>query len=222
MDLKSFTQNSYWPKSPREGGVLRRRVFSFFVDLFCILLTSKLLMASYLSYLNTFMYIMGDKSQYLLSSQLHKVEFSIITVVFFGYFFLSYYLGNGKTPGKVLFKLKVVPISNPIELLSFTQSLKRAICYVFCYLTGFILFAIPFFTKSRSGVPEMFSKSEVLTEDQFKVIVQSIKSKEIEQNLVETQMVFNFNQKNLENLVYLPGPEYFNNADEDEDEKQAA
>ena len=222
MDLKDFTANSDWLKSPRQGGALRRRTFSFFVDLFCILLASKLLMASYISYLNTFMYIMGDKSQHLLSSQFHKVEFSVITVVFFGYFFLSYYLGNGKTPGKILFRLKVVPADNPTGLLGFTQSMKRSMAYVFCYLTGFIFFAIPFFNKNRAGLPDMFSESKVLTEDQYNKVLQNIKDQEIEQEATGVQMELNFEKEVSDNVIYLPGPEYFNTSEETEDEEEQA
>lgn len=222
MDLKDFTQNSDWLKSPRKGGSLRRRTFSFFVDLFCILLTTRLLMASYISYLKTFMYLMGDKSQHLLTSQMHKVEFSVITVVFFGYFFLSYYMGNGKTPGKILFRLRVVPSENPTSLLTFKESMKRTFGYMFCYLTGFVLFAIPYFNKERAGIPEMFSGSKVLTEEEYAIAQREAKESQQETEEVETQMELDFNTVVAKNVIYLPGPEYFMDTEEDDEEKEAA
>ena len=222
MDLMNFTKNSDWLKSPRKGGILRRRTFSFFLDLFCILLTTRLLMASYISYLKTFMYLMGDKSQHLLTSQMHKVEFSIITVVFFGYFFLSYYMGSGKTPGKILFRLRVVPSDNPTSLLTFKQSMKRTFGYMFCYLTGFVLFSIPYFKKDRSGIPEMLSGSKVLTEDEFAMAKQEALIKEQEVQTSETQIELDFSQPVPSNIIYLPGPEYFLNDDEEDSEDKAA
>jgi uncharacterized RDD family membrane protein YckC len=213
MELKDFTPNASWLKSPREGGILRRRTFSFFVDLFCILLTTKLLMASYMSYLKTFMYLMGEKSQYLLTSQMHKVELSVISVVFFGYFFLSYYMGNGKTPGKILFRLRVVPTDNPSSLLTLSESLKRTMGYFFCYITGFVLFALPYFNKNRDGLPDLFSSSKVLTEEQYKVAV----SEEFKTKEMGTQLELDFNAKivNDQNVIYLPGPDFYNDADKD-------
>lgn len=224
MELKDFAPNSDWLKSPREGGSLRRRTFSFFVDLFCVLLTTRLLMASYISYLKTFMYLMGERSQYLLTSQMHKIEFSVITVVFFGYFFLSYYMGNGKTPGKILFRLKVVPTDNPLELLSFKQSLKRSAGYIFCYLTGFVLFTLPYFNKDNAGIPDMFSSTNVLTEDEYALLVQA-NALEIERKEnFGHQIEMDFNQAIQDNIIYLPGPEYFldNSSTEIEDEEKVA
>ena len=230
MELKDFAPNSDWLKSPREGSILRRRTFSFFVDLFCILLTTKLLMASYISYLKTFMYLMGEKSQFLLTSQMHKVEFSVISVVFFGYFFLSYYMGNGKTPGKILFRLRVVPTETPMQLLSVTESFKRTIGYLFCYLTGFVLFAIPYFNKNRNGLPDIFSGSKVLTEEDFKAMQQEFKKETEEVAKAGTQMELDFtatieaqeqSSSQDDNVIYLPGPEYYE-ASHDDDEDKAA
>lgn len=219
MELKDFTPNASWLKSPREGGILRRRTFSFFVDLFCILLTTRLLMASYISYLKTFMYLMGEKSQYMLTSQMHKVELSVISVVFFGYFFLSYYMGNGKTPGKILFRLRVVPTEKPTELLSLNASFKRTVGYFFCYITGFVLFAFPYFNKKREGIPDIFSSSKVLTEEQFKACVKDQKNQKEE----GMQMEFDFDATIIESekIIYLPGPEFYNDSNEDKDKKAA-
>lgn len=227
MELKDFTPNSDWFKSPREGSSLRRRTFSFFVDLFCVLLTTRLLMASYISYLKTFMYLMGDKSQYMLTSQMHKVEFSVITVVFFGYFFLSYYMGSGKTPGKILFRLRVVPEDNETELLTFTQSFKRTSGYIFCYLTGFFLFAIPYFNKKRAGLPDMFSGSKVLTEDAYQAALVAKKEEAEKDKLAGEQIEMDFSAEVVEaeaapNIIYLPGPDFYNEAIDKDDEDKAA
>jgi uncharacterized RDD family membrane protein YckC len=218
MELKDFTPNASWLKSPREGGILRRRTFSFFVDLFCILLTTRLLMASYTSFLKTFMYLMGEKSQYMLTSQMHKVELSVISVVFFGYFFLSYYMGNGKTPGKTLFRLRVVPLERPTELLSLSESFKRTIGYFFCYVTGFVLFAIPFFNKKRNGIPDLFSSSQVLTEDQYKAKI--IEQKSHEELGTQLELDFDATISEVETIIYLPGPEYYSQS-KDDDKKAA-
>lgn len=220
MDLKDFSPNSEWFKSPREGSSLRRRTFSFFVDLFCVLLTTRLLMASYISYLKTFMYLMGEKTQYVLTSQMHKVEFSVITVVFFGYFFLSYYMGSGKTPGKILFRLRVVPTNSEEDLLSFTESIKRTAGYLFCYLTGFVLFAIPYFNKNRSGIPDMFSGSKVMTEEAYQALLKEKKAEVEKEELAGTQMELDFTAEIVpaENIIYLPGPEFYNHSSKEEDE----
>lgn len=225
MDLKDLSPNSDWLKSPRKGGSLRRRTFSFFLDLFCVLLTTKLLMASYISYLRTFMFMMGEKSQALLTTQMHKVEFSVITVVFFGYFFLSYYMGAGKTPGKILFRLRVVPNRNETELLTFKESIKRTSAYLFCYLTGFVLFAIPYFNKNKEGLPDMFSDSKVMTEEAYQAMLKSAK----EENQIDTtageQLELDFTPVVVapENIIYLPGPEFYKDqVIEDDDEDKAA
>lgn len=161
---------------------------------------------------------MGEKSQFMLTSQMHKVELSVISVVFFGYFFLSYYMGNGKTPGKILFRLRVVPTENPAQLLSLTSSFKRTLGYFFCYITGFILFALPYFNKNREGLPDIFSSTHVLTEEQYKATV----AEYLESKLTGTQLELDFNAKIVkdENIIYLPGPEFY--SDSSSDDKKAA
>lgn len=161
---------------------------------------------------------MGEKSQYLLTSQMHKVELSVISVVFFGYFFLSYYMGNGKTPGKILFRLRVVPTDNPTQLLTLSESFKRTVGYFFCYITGFVLFALPYFNKNRDGLPDLFSSSQVLTEEQYKVAVrEGMKESEI-----GSQLELDFNAKIIdhEKVIYLPGPEFYK--DSNDSDKEAA
>lgn len=179
-------------------------------------------MASYISYLKTFMYLMGEKTQLLLTSQMHKVEFSVITVVFFGYFFLSYYMGNGKTPGKILFRLRVVPSERETELLSFNESIKRTAGYLFCYLTGFILFALPYFNKNRSGIPDMFSGSKVLTEDAYKAALEAKKIEEEKEELLGHQMELDFTAEVVsdKNIIYLPGPDFYQDPKEDKEDEE--
>ncbi len=164
------------------------------------------------------MYLMGEKSQFMLTSQMHKVELSVISVVFFGYFFLSYYMGNGKTPGKILFRLRVVPTDNPTELLSLATSFKRTVGYFFCYITGFVLFALPYFNKSREGLPDIFSSSQVLTEETYKIKVSEFE----ESKETGTQLELDFQAKIIddEKVIYLPGPEFYNDS-ADSDKKAA-
>ncbi len=224
MDLQDLSPNSDWLKSPRQGGSLRRRTFSFFLDLFCVLLTTKLLMASYISYLKTFMFMMGDKSHSLLTNQMYKVEFSVITVVFFGYFFLSYYMGAGKTPGKILFRLRVVPNRKETDLLTFKESLKRTSAYLFCYITGFVLFAIPYFNKNKAGLPDMFSDSKVMTEEDYQLMLKIEKEESKKEQISSEQLELDFTLQvvSQENIIYLPGPEFYKDQDKKDDEDKAA
>lgn len=159
---------------------------------------------------------MGEKSQYMLTSQMHKVELSVISVVFFGYFFLSYYMGNGKTPGKILFRLRVVPTDNPTNLLTITESFKRTVGYFFCYITGFVLFALPYFNKNRDGIPDLFSSSHVLTEEKYKEVLSEFQ----EQAEETTQLELDFNAKIIpeENIIYLPGPEFYKQSNNEDKE----
>ena len=152
----------------------------------------------------------------MLTSQMHKVELSVISVVFFGYFFLSFYMGNGKTPGKILFKLRVVPTNGPTELLTLNESFKRTLGYFFCYVTGFILFALPYFNKNRDGLPDLFSSSHVLTEEQYKLLL----SQKTEQDETESQLELDFNSSIIDEdkVIYLPGPDFYDSSKDDDKE----
>ena len=131
-------------------------------------------------------------------------------------------MGNGKTPGKILFRLRVVPADNPMNLLSFTESIKRTFGYMFCYLTGFVLFAIPYFNKNRSGIPDMFSNSKVLTEQEYLAYREVAKQEQSELEVSGVQMELDFKKVVNENIIYLPGPEYFSPSDEEDDDEKVA
>lgn len=144
--------------------LINKRTFAFTLDLFLIILINKAIMLTYMSTLNIVFYHLPVAVQKNLIEYLPHISFHILLLVFGGYFFFSYFLGEGKTPGKLLFNLKVQSLSSNDKELSFKECFLRTAGYFVCYLTGLILFAIPYFNKKGTGLPDFLSSTQVIDE----------------------------------------------------------
>ncbi|MCR9203816.1 MAG: RDD family protein, partial [Halobacteriovoraceae bacterium] len=87
--------------------------------------------------------------------------------------------GHGQTLGKTLFKLRVLSFEDESGELSFMEAFMRTLGYTTCYVTAmvnpllpFLLFSIPVFKKNKSGIPDIFSQTEVVTEVEYQNLLQ--------------------------------------------------
>ncbi len=155
---------------PKDPNLLKKRVYSFTADLVVIALINKGLMYTYISFLKTYFYQLPLKTQFLLESKVYSIHSVSLLLVFWGYFIISYYWGEGKTPGKLLFGLKVYSPSfkNTAEYhLTLKESFSRTMGYFLCYLTFGLLFGIAFFTKNKKGIPDWLSHTSIVSDEQM-------------------------------------------------------
>ena len=139
--------------------VLKKRLYAFTMDLFLVTMINKVIINSYVLYLQTVFYHFSEVEQARLIASLEQVFISIFALLFFSYFALSHYLGNGQTPGKILFALRVVRFDNELPL-NFIQSTARTILQAASCLLFFVPLIICFMTPRGRGLHEWLSFSK--------------------------------------------------------------
>lgn len=142
---------------------LTKRTYAFVMDLLTIVLISQSLVYNYISYLKNF-FINIDMN---IHSRLLGLDSLIFIGVFWTYFFLSMYLGEGATPGKFAMGLRVHSPHKKDTHLTLRESLIRTSAYFICYFSGMLLLAIPYITRSKKGIPDWISKTHVITVSEF-------------------------------------------------------
>lgn len=140
--------------------LLSKRIYAFTIDLAVIVFLQKSLINLYTFSFKQMTFFKGTD----LSSQMeHPLETLLTTILVISYFTLSYYLFNGQSIGKTLFKMRVLS-KDHVEMTLF-ESFARANGYFICLFPLSILFIIPFLTKSSRGIPDWLSRTEVVTEE---------------------------------------------------------
>lgn len=170
------------------------RIYAFFTDLFFIGLLQKILVFSYVNFVNeVFHQVPGSVKRNLLGS-LSEMRIQTLVFTFFSYFLVSLYLGHGQTLGKTLFKLRVLSFEDEPSDLSFMEAFMRTLGYTTCYVTAmvnpllpFILFSIPVFKKNGTGIPDIFSQTEVVTENEYKILLQKLEEEAQSQKETEDE-----------------------------------
>ena len=132
--------------------ILNRRVKAFIIDLLVISSVRSIFIFIYLNKIRSFLFLDILKDIHLLTSFLTIIIFS-------GYFICSYYLSNGKTLGKLIFKLRVKSQQN--SELKVSECFIRSFGYLFCLLNFFFLFLIPFITRNQKGIPDYISNTYI-------------------------------------------------------------
>lgn len=146
---------------------LRKRTYAFVIDLYAIVFANKALTFIWLSFVNNFVSnISASAKVSSLSFQANTTHLSL-AMMFFSYFFFSYYLGNGQTLGKLIFNLKVVSSSDVTKQLSALDCFGRAIGYVFINLLYFLPLAINFLRQDHKGIHDFISHTHVISTDEF-------------------------------------------------------
>ena len=144
--------------------IIRHRINAFLLDLFAIIIINKILVSAYMNFLKTIFMHFTENLQNSIMQWLPLVNLSTFTLVFFGYFFLSYYWGNGESPGKMVFHIKVV--SNLKRIPSFRQSAMRSLGYLTCFFSGVIFFLLPLLRADHLGLPDWLSGTHVVMADE--------------------------------------------------------
>lgn len=176
---------------------LRKRIYAFGTDLFLIGVTQKVIVLSYISFINENFNQAPMHVKNSLLGNLGELRLSTLVFTFFSYFLLSYFLGHGKTPGKTLFNLRVFSHEGDPKELSFMEAFMRTVGYTTCYITGSFLFLIAIFRKDMRGLPDFFSQTEVYTDEEFDELINELKLKEAEKDAF-TKIPIDQNSKQLD------------------------
>lgn len=151
----------------QEKGMLRKRFYAFFVDLFIVGVVSKVFIVAYMTFIESSLKFIPLHYKKSLYDNLKVVHFPLIMTLFFGLYFLSLYLGQGKSPGKAMMKIRVISKKHPFEGLSITEAFTRSLAGLVCYMSLCTLFVFALFNREGKGIPEWFSGTSVVSEEQY-------------------------------------------------------
>ncbi len=146
--------------------ILTRRVIAFLIDLSLIKYINHGLTLSWEVFLKSF-FILPPEIVQKIDHLSKSLSLLILPFIFLSYFTITHFLGNGKTFGKALSRIKIKE-DNGLPP-SFTNCLFRSFAYCLCFFIGPFLFLIPFITKDGKGIQDWISNTSV---------EESIKSKE--------------------------------------------
>jgi len=151
-------------------GLLKKRSYAFTMDLFFITLINKGIIFTYVNFLETYLYQLPSSFQMSINQKITQVNNLSLLFIFWGYFLFSYYMGEGKTPGKLIFGIKVHSPHRADDHLSFKEAFMRTGGYFVGCFTGMFLLAVPFLRKDAKGIPDFLSHTHVVSEDELEYI----------------------------------------------------
>lgn len=147
--------------------LLKKRTYAFSLDMALVLFLNKAITLSYTNFLRTVFYQLAPQTQTKVLQSYSYVTLSTLWIVFWAYFVLSYYLGQGKTPGKLIFEIQTFSKKTK-DGLTLTESLVRTMGHFVCVITGLFLFALPYLRKDQKSLADIISDTWVSTEAEEK------------------------------------------------------
>lgn len=149
--------------------ILLKRCAAFATDLFLVAVLNNLILLGMQSFLRSFFYQLSPASQISLQQNILNVASASFLVVFTCYFMLSYFLGEGKTPGKHFFGLHVLSskfITDGEYNLKFKEAMGRVLGHLICLVFIFPLL-LPLFDNKRRGLADILSKTSIIPQDEM-------------------------------------------------------
>lgn len=170
--VKTFDRHFFSKKEISDKKHFASRFFAFAIDLFAVFVLKKIIMTSYQSFLLSYFYQIPTGTQKALIGGTSHLSLSLSILLFTTYFVLTPYLFEGKTLGLKLLNLRVVNKKfyegmDENFLISLKESLHRANAYLLGFLSLGLFTFIPFLTHDKKGLPEIFSKTFIISEEDF-------------------------------------------------------
>ncbi|EQC45606.1 RDD family protein [Bacteriovorax sp. Seq25_V] len=158
------------PKMPERKKILKKRMYAFILDLYAIVFLNKFMVFAWLGFVNSYISnisLFNSKSSSLVNSGATNLS---LPIVYTAYFFFFYYLGEGRTLGKMFFKLRVYSNGHRKEELSAKECFARALGYLLCNYMFFIPFALVYLKKDMKSIGDYLSGTTVMTDEEFAII----------------------------------------------------
>lgn len=160
--------------------LLWKRVCAFFLDISFFGFIKISFISSYMVFMRKYFTHLPGTAKIEILDSLGRLELPLTLTLFFGYFFTSLWLTNGRTFGKWVMGLRTIPNqfkNQPFKknlIWNYQTLLTRTLGYFVCYLSGMSLFAINFFRADTKGVADLISSSTTLEEEVInKILVES-------------------------------------------------
>ena len=158
--------------------MLLRRFYSYFIDFFLISLGNKLFMLIYSEFITNHFALLGTSVHRKLVYNLYHLHFINLFLVFWGYFFLCQYLGDGKTFGKLCTGLKTISRNPDTASLSFQECFMRTLGHFLCMAMGMLPYCFVLLRKDYRGIPDFLGNSQVVCEKKHQIKLELDREKE--------------------------------------------
>ncbi len=169
-EVQTFQNEHVAPLKIEDEKISQRRIYSFIVDFTSILLINTCIQTAYAVSINEFLYSVNLQARMDLFSQSLPFQVGVFLLTYCAYFFYSLYVMDGQTFGKKVFKLHAVKDSyifneSESETLSLTDSFRRTMGYLGCYLSFGSFFVFSMMSEDKRGLPDYFSSSRTVSEE---------------------------------------------------------
>lgn len=179
-ELRPSIYNSF-SKVPKAH--LIKRGISFFIDICTISLIKIALHLGYGIFVAEFLAPLKPEMKHALMNGNIAIHGIVFSFIYMGYFLYSNYVLNGKTLGKMATGLRVINMNYLHQddsqfQLSFSNSLRRSLGYMACYLSFGIFFIFNFVSEDKRGLADYVSNSLTVSDDwleHFKAVKESTK-----------------------------------------------
>lgn len=170
IKLLPTLEHGHTPSIPPRRDLLKSRTYAFIIDIYAIVFLAKgssmawgMFIRDYISNFSFF--------DYQAWANLNVNTFSLTLPIFYtSYFFFFYYLNDGRTLGKMAYKLKVCAAHDHTRELTFMEAFSRSIAYLFCNYLSYLPFLINYLRKDSMGIAELISNTVTLREDEIALI----------------------------------------------------
>jgi uncharacterized RDD family membrane protein YckC len=160
--------------------LIHLRLNAFCFDIVLIALLVQGINFTYINFLKTFFYLIPSHVQHELADKMGDVTLINSLLIYFSYFSLSYYLADGQSLGKMIFRLRVQNKNH--EAPNLIQSILRPFGQILCLASNCTFFLIPFLRKDSLGITDWISGTTVVFETAIKA---QTKAETLEQNLFD-------------------------------------
>lgn len=173
INLKDKTTISTVGPSRKE--TLKKRCYAFITDLYAIVFINKYMAFAWSAIINNYVAnttLSNPKASKLIFNGISNLS---LPIIFMGYFFFSYYLGDGRSLGKMLFGLKVYSNENRKNSLSAKECLSRSLGYLFSNYLLYIPFLTSFVRSDMKSINDFISQTTVYSDKEI-AFIESLES----------------------------------------------
>jgi len=156
--------------------ITQKRIYSFMVDFAFIMVMNTAVHTSYSIFVNEFYAPISSTLKTQLMQTNSGLQVGVFMLLYMSYFFYSMYVLNGKTLGKMVFKLKTVSndyIYEEDELesnLEIRQSFRRSFGYLTYFLSFGTFFIFSLLSEDKRGIPDYFSGTRTVSNEWYEAM----------------------------------------------------
>lgn len=156
--------------------ITQKRIYSFMVDFAFIMVMNAAVHTSYSVFVSEYYAPISRSLRHQLIQTNSGLQVGVFMLLYMSYFFYSMFVLNGKTFGKMVFKLKTVTNDYIFDedekesTLGVRQSFRRSFGYLTYFLSFGTFFIFSILSEDRRGIPDYFSNSRTVSNEWYQAM----------------------------------------------------